>query len=153
MRLFLVYLSIFLHQCLWGQKAQNPTSDLFVVDTLSMAKNSIVVAQKEFFDALEQSYQYKNPNIAGYRIQLVFHTDYDKDKSSLALFKNKFPSEPFSELDYKEPYHRLRVGNFRTKIDALRMLLQYKKEGYNGAYIVPVRIRVQLLDANLDNKL
>jgi len=52
MRLFLVYLSIFLHQCLWGQKAQNTTSDLFVEVTLSMEKNIIVVAQKDFFDAL-----------------------------------------------------------------------------------------------------
>ena len=104
-------------------------------------QQTTISAEKDFFDTLDQWMQYSTPTFNGYRIQLIFYSEYDTAKKSYQFFKDKFPNE-YVELDYKEPYHRLRVGSYRDKIDAVKNLTNYKKIGYNGAFIVPVKIKL-----------
>ena len=108
-----------------------------------------IEADSLFFQVLEQWRSYPNPSLAGYRIQVSFYGQHAEAKQNLDFFKEKFPSE-FAELDYKQPYHRLRVGTYRNKADAVKDLKEYIKKGYNGAFIVKVRIPLKDLYATED---
>ena len=101
--------------------------------------NHKVVADPDFFQSLEQWRAYNNPTLAGYRIQVSFYSRHEEARNNLIFFKEKFQHE-FAELDYKQPYHRLRVGAYRNKVDAVKDLKEYVKKGYNGAFIVKTRI-------------
>jgi hypothetical protein len=101
--------------------------------------NHTVLADPDFFQSLAQWRVYSNPTLAGYRIQVSFYSRHEEAKNNLIFFKEKFQHE-FAELDYKQPYHRLRVGIYRNKVDAVKDLKEYIKKGYNGAFIVKTRI-------------
>ena len=103
-----------------------------------------IKATDAFFAAFEQLTQFKNPSIAGYRIQLVIYSDYKSAKQALQYFQEKFP-QVTAQLDYQVPYHRLRVGGYRHKYLALADLKKYKKIGYSGAFIIPAKLQLQEL--------
>lgn len=71
----------------------------------------------------------------GYRIQLYngFETEAKKTR---AKFRIKFPEIP-TFIVYKSPEWKIQVGNYKTKLEADRALLDFKKEFY-GALVVPL---------------
>ena len=62
-----------------------------------------------------------NPETDGYRVQIFFDSGSNsKNKASNVKteFETSYPGiKPY--LSYKEPYYRVRVGNFRTLIEAV----------------------------------
>jgi hypothetical protein len=83
------------------------------------------------------------PFIQGYRIQLF------KDSGNEALdaaheIMDKF-SEYFPEyktyLSFQEPYYRVRVGDFRTRLEALEAMEKIKKK-YRNVWIIKDNINL-----------
>ena len=105
----------------------------------SHLEHSRINASQVFFDNLKAWQAYQYPTLSGYRIQVSFYSRHDEAQKNLNFFKEKHPEE-HAELDYKQPYLRLRVGNYRHKADAVRDMKEYIKQGYNGAFIVKVAI-------------
>ena len=80
--------------------------------------------------------------VDGYRIQIVAVTGANSKSTAeneRAAFLNHFPEIP-AYLSYMEPYFRIRVGNFYTRLDAYRTL-QDILYIYPNAYIVPDKIK------------
>jgi hypothetical protein len=64
--------------------------------------------------------------VPGYRVQIFFESgNYSKDKAleTAEVFAENFPNIRYY-LSFKEPYYRLRVGDFRTLIEAKGFLNQ-----------------------------
>ncbi len=62
----------------------------------------------------------KNNAIDGYRIQIFFDSGTQSKRNASAArdrFKQKYPGAE-AYLDFREPYYRVRVGDFRTRIEA-----------------------------------
>jgi hypothetical protein len=85
----------------------------------------------------------ENPNketeIPGYRIQIYIGAD----RAEANKIKNEFgQSHPDEEayVHYDSPNFKVRAGNFRNKIEAQKLLHELK-EKYDGAFIVPDKIR------------
>ncbi len=76
-------------------------------------------------------------DLKGYRVQ-VFVGDRAKASEIKARVNELYPDMP-AEINYLAPNFRVRVGNFRTNLDADRFLRQIKAD-FNGAYIVPDEI-------------
>ena len=64
--------------------------------------------------------------VKGYRIKIHFGADKNKAKEIKAKFISKFPDIPAYEK-YDQPNFNIRVGNFRTKLEAYKFL----KEVFN----------------------
>ncbi len=95
-----------------------------IAQELERAKGSVEVIQDERITQLADQYRkmsLNNPEIDGYRVQIFFDSG-SNSKSAAATVKSDFElSYPGIRafLSYKEPYYRLRVGNFRTLIEAV----------------------------------
>ena len=59
--------------------------------------------------------------IKGYRIKIHFGADKNKAKEIKALFIAKYPDIPAYEK-YDQPNFNIRVGDFRTKLEAYKFL-------------------------------
>ncbi len=84
--------------------------------------------------------------IEGYRVEIFFSPDADaleKAKEKKLEFLSKYPDIPV-HIKYDAPNFRLRVGDFRTKNEALKLYSKIKN-AYPVAFIVADDIKFPLL--------
>lgn len=102
-----------------------------------------------------------NPTTAGFRIQIFWDSGNASKEGAFdqqAIFSLLFP-EMTSYISFDEPYYRVKVGDFRTRLDAELFLEKLQKEvklanreelfddpvDFDGAFIVPTQIRFPAL--------
>jgi hypothetical protein len=73
-------------------------------------------------------------NLKGYRIKIHFGSDKTKAREIKSKFILRFPDVPAYEK-YDQPNFNIRVGDFRTKLDAYRFLKEVQAE-FPSAFIV-----------------
>jgi len=89
----------------------------------------------------------QNPRIDGYRIRIYSDLGTHARKESeeyKARFYENFHDIPIYQ-DYDRPYWKVYVGDFRTKIEAIKSLKKVKRE-FPAAFIVPDQINLPELD-------
>ncbi|MBC7383657.1 MAG: SPOR domain-containing protein [Bacteroidia bacterium] len=79
-----------------------------------------------------------NSSMDGYRIQIFSGSERKTANALKTRFKNDFPDEPVY-LTYQQPYFKLRIGDFRSMIEAQPLYHQLLKN-YMQALIIPDRI-------------
>jgi len=79
--------------------------------------------------------QKEKSGIEGYRIQVAFASKKAEISEKRIAFIKKYP-EIIIYLTYNTPYYKLRIGNFRTKLQAEKIKNKIRKH-YPGSYIVP----------------
>ena len=100
----------------------------------------IKIVQDEKVDLLINKHVQINQNrkgIEGYRIQVFFDSGTNsktRAQSIFESFKAKYP-ETGVYLTFKAPNYKVRVGNFRTKLDAQRYLHSIIGE-YPNAWVI-----------------
>jgi hypothetical protein len=93
---------------------------------------------------IQEDYIYnwrKVGEINGYRIQIAAYSGVNS-KSQAEYARNSFNSLfPYTQsyLIYNEPYFKVRVGNYYTRLQAYKDL-ETIRETYPSAYIVPDKI-------------
>ncbi|SHF72957.1 Sporulation related domain-containing protein [Mariniphaga anaerophila] len=88
----------------------------------------------------------KRDGIKGYRVEIFFSSALSAKEQSLKTkkeFLSKYPDYNV-HVKYTAPNFRVRVGDFRTKNEALKLLKQIQID-YPGAFIVPDIIDFPLL--------
>lgn len=83
----------------------------------------------------------KIKEIDGYRIQLVASAGVNSRNAIQEIyneFRRKYPKIP-AYVSYSEPYFRLRVGDFKTKLEAYKTLREIRI-AYHGAFIIKDKI-------------
>jgi hypothetical protein len=78
--------------------------------------------------------------IKGYRVKIHFGADKTKAKEVKAKFIAKFPDVPAYEK-YDQPNFNIRVGDFRTKLEAYKFLKEIQAE-FPSAFIVQDEIEM-----------
>ena len=81
--------------------------------------------------------------IDGFRVQIFMELGNDAPlhaDSVRTLFLEKYPDVPVY-LIFGQPYYRLRVGDFRTRLEAENMYQRVKKE-YANAFVTADRIEL-----------
>jgi len=79
----------------------------------------------------------KIKKIDGYRIQITSFAGINSKsliEKTAAQFKQQFPEIPYN-ISYSEPNFRLRVGNYKTKIEAYKAL-QTIAHSFPGAFVL-----------------
>ncbi len=70
--------------------------------------------------------------VSGWRVQILSTTDRMRMEQAKEDFLNNYPAERV-EWEHAKPYYRLRVGAFPTKLEAIKLLYELKKD-YPSAY-------------------
>ena len=113
-----------------------------VVAAQAVADTNVrVIASPGVENTLQKVQQYQQLSkgtFSGYRIQIHFGQDRTNANKAKTDFANKYASLP-SYLTYQQPYFKVCIGDFRTKLEAVRALNNIKKE-YPGAFVVRDKI-------------
>lgn len=86
-------------------------------------------------------YQYQRYNHGtspGFRVQINFSQEKNAVDKMQSEFAGKYPGTP-SYISYKQPYFRISVGDFRSRLQAVDFLNKIRKD-YPGAFIVADKI-------------
>lgn len=127
MKQFLILICLFL-SCL--AKAQSDSLRIFSIDSgLVQDKrvNELVLKHVLVNEA-------RKGKIKGFRVQIHFGSE----KAKALEVKSKFISQNHKAsayLDYQQPYFKIRVGDFRTKLEAYKFLQEILGD-FPGAFIV-----------------
>ncbi len=115
---------------------ENSTTSAFVNNYTVIQKSAITEVSNKY-----REYNRKKDFEEGYRIQINY-TDVREEayQTKGALYKD-FPDLP-SYVDYEPPYYKVRVGDFRTRLEAT-YYLQQVVAGYSGAFIVKDKIKIK----------
>jgi len=95
-----------------------------MAQSLQPAAGNVEIIQDERILQLADQYRrmsLNNPEFDGYRVQIFFDSG-SNSKNAAANIKSGFEivyPEIKSYLSYKEPYYRVRVGDFRTLTEAV----------------------------------
>lgn len=87
----------------------------------------------------------QNKTIPGYRIQIHFSNEREKAKEVKTKFLTKYPDMGAYE-SYEQPNFRIRVGDFRTKLEAQAQLKELIQNGFSSAFVVTDEIQLPKLD-------
>ena len=115
-----------------------PFLSIAQTDTTLSENGSITSINEKGIDALVSKYEniLKAKNgVEGWRVQIMFKTKKEEIQQLKITFIKLYPKIP-AYLEYDAPYYRVRVGNCRTKLEALKIQRQISKN-FPGAYAVP----------------
>jgi hypothetical protein len=88
----------------------------------------------------------KMDGMEGFRVEVFFSADYDaleQAKKQKVKFLSKYP-DYVVHIKYDAPNFKVRIGDFRTKNEALKLLKEIDRN-YPMAFIVPDKIKFPLL--------
>jgi len=107
-------------------------------DTIFLSNTEVISVNEKGIDALVGKYEHilkaKN-GVDGWRVQLKFKAKEAEILQLKLKFIRLYPNIPVL-LEYEEPYYRIRVGNCRTKLEAIKIKYQISKH-FPNAYPVP----------------
>jgi hypothetical protein len=102
--------------------------------------SGVKIIQDDRVDLLVSKHVQINQNkkgIEGFRIQIFFDSGNNSKTNAEAIysgFTTKYPDVP-AYLSFKAPNYKVRVGDFRTRLDAQRFLNEIIGE-YPGAWLI-----------------
>jgi hypothetical protein len=113
------------------------------IATAQYDDNVIIYNDPQIEDLLDLHLKYNEafPTIEGYRIQLLMRTGntaLDEINELKDEFELKNPHIP-TYVTFREPYYRLRVGDFRTRLEAMEYLDRIKRS-YPQAWVIKDKI-------------
>jgi len=124
-----------------------PLLSVAQTDTTLSENGRIISINEKGINALVRKYENilkAKKGVAGWRVQLMFKTKKEDLKQLKIAFIKLYPEIPVY-LEYEAPYYRIRVGNCRTKLEALKIKHLISKN-FPGAYPVPEIINVSQLE-------
>lgn len=75
----------------------------------------------------------RDPHLEGWRLQILSTPDRLRVEEGKTFFLSNYPDIPADWVQEK-PYYKLRVGAFRTRLEAMSFLNAELKDSYPGAY-------------------
>jgi hypothetical protein len=101
------------------------------------AQNKVTIVEDPAVTKMMEQYSQEHKAlqaVEGWRVQILATPDRQNLDRSLQTFQSRFPSLT-ADWVHHNPYYKIRVGAFTTKLEALRLLYLLKPE-YPGAYLV-----------------
>lgn len=118
--------------------------------------SNVTLTGDERIKQLEASYidaNKKEQSINGYRIQLFASSgaeSWDRSNEVRAEFLKIYPDIP-AYVIHKKPSFRVRIGDYRTRLDAERFYIEIK-ENFPDAFIVRDNVNFPVLDIEVEKE-
>ena len=107
------------------------------IEKSTTEKGEITIVFEEGIEELVNKHKKINNSkkgIEGFRLQIAFASKKEDIKQRRLDFIGKYPDIPIY-LTYTAPYYKLRIGNFRNKLQAEKMQNKIRSN-YPGVYVV-----------------
>ena len=130
------FLVLYSAQAVYGQSRE----------TVYLADSSVVVTQDARLDDLVKRQKNANqlkPSMPGYRIQIYFGSVRPKASEVKLAFEEKH-KDVEAYLTYQQPNFKVRVGDFRTRLDAQKFLKSLEGE-FTTMFIVQDEVKLPSL--------
>lgn len=88
------------------------------------------------------------PQIDGYRVQLLFDSDRSVINNARSRFVSQFPKID-TYIDYSAPNYFLKVGDFRTRLEAEKIKAAVEAE-FPTSFIIKVKINLPRLEKEIE---
>ena len=108
---------------------------IFIGTSTGFAQNN-TNSSKEIEDLIAKKRDYNKKVGFGYRIQ-IYYGNETRAKSLRYKFRAEFPGI-YNSLKYDQPYWKVQVGNYKTKLEADKALILFK-EKFSGIIVIPMR--------------
>jgi len=102
-----------------------------------------LVIKDSRIDKLNETY-HSTYKLIGYRIQ-IYSGDKKQEGNQIRSKFSRIYKKKMTYLDYEQPYWKVRAGDFRTKLEALK----FKNEIINhfeNCFIIKVKIEIENID-------
>jgi len=119
----------------------------FITFSSNAQKARLTVSNDAYLDTAIQKNIDKNRIanvIDGYRIQLFSGAERNNANALKTKFLKLYPETP-AYLIYQQPYFKLRVGNYRTKIETQQIFYKLQDD-FGQVIIIPDKINLPKLD-------
>ena len=119
----------------------------FSQSTESKKEGTLTINADARLDSLVQIHKKTNEEkqtMPGYRVQLFFGTERQKGTDIRSGFLKKH-AEISAYLIYQQPNYKVRVGDFRTRLEAYKLFQQLNVE-YPSAFVVKDEIALPPLE-------
>jgi hypothetical protein len=83
-------------------------------------------------------------SISGYRVQIYFGTDRNKAQEVRTEFLSNYPKIP-AYLVYHQPYFKVRIGDFYTRLDAVGFLNKISVD-YTTSFVVSDDVKLPVFE-------
>jgi hypothetical protein len=112
-----------------------------VCDSPSAKGNVQVYADSRLNNAIAatQPMEGTAPTLQGYRIQIYSGNDRNQASHIKETFLKMYPNQP-AYLDYSAPNFRIKIGDFRSKLEAQKLFHDLKQSFGGGVLLVPDKI-------------
>lgn len=113
--------------------------------TDSTAKGSVEVIRDSRIDSIVKmhiAYNQTQDGIMGYRVQIFFdagNNSLDRAEAAAFEYQTLYPGDT-AYISFTEPYYKVRVGDFRTRIEAEGFMHKILGD-YPNAFVIKDRIR------------
>jgi len=148
--LFLFFVSLFTSQVVFAQEINSEeipedSTRIAILDELDVNCDSRLDKMLKW--QIEKNK--KMEGMEGFRVEIFFSSQMDAKEKSLAIkteFLSEYPDYAV-HIKFVAPNFRVRIGDFRTKNEALK-LYKMIQDDYPAAFIVPDVINFPLLKTN-----
>ena len=104
--------------------------------TLTAQEGNITIEKDPKIDELVEVYKKVNSKNAYYQIQVGFKTNDEAAQRLYDQVQIDFPGW-YSEIKFNSPTYRIRVGRFKTKLEAERRYIEVRKKYPNAMLLKP----------------
>ncbi len=136
-------LFVFLSSVLFSQEVTNSGK---TADTVKPAsKGDVKIIQDSRIDSIVKlhiAYNKSQDGIMGYRVQIFFdagNNSLERAEAVATEYQTLFPADT-AYISFTEPYYKVRVGDFRTRLEA-EGFMQKILFDYPNAFVIKDRIR------------
>jgi hypothetical protein len=127
---------------------------ILVLNAMAQKEGAQIIADPKI-DQLVEKHIFLNQNqstLDGWRVQIFFDAGANSKKKAtdvLSRFDNQYPDSK-AYLSFKEPYYRVRVGDFRTRLEAEGFMKTIQGE-YPNAFATSDKINPPPPEKDLQN--
>jgi len=127
-----------------GQYAEAQISAANKPDSSGNGQGAVIIHQDARVDSILQmhiAYNKQQKGIDGYRIQIFFDAGNNSLNRATAVagqFQLLFPGDT-AYISFSEPYYKVRVGDFRTRLDAEGFLQEILPD-FPNAFVIKDKI-------------
>lgn len=104
----------------------------YIVDVKAQNKTN---SSKEIKELIAKKRAFNHKYGYGYTIQ-IYYGNETKARSLRSKFRIDFPKVS-TNLNYEQPYWKVQVGNYKTRLEADKAALQFS-EKFSGLIVIPL---------------
>lgn len=130
----LFFYQVVLSQVSFTEAEQPKSSTIKILKNVDVQQDSILVKLLNWH--IEDNE--RRNNMDGYRIEIFSNREMTKIQKTKIEFLSKYPEQPV-HIKFIAPIFKIRIGDFRTKSEALKLFKEIEKD-YRTAFIVRDKI-------------